>query len=430
MNPLRNLLSHKKYQSGGRDLTRGGTEEVARYQEFLNSRGANLEVDGAWGPKTQKAYEQLVVKPVSKKTEVPTTKADTVQKRVNMSFGRQSQDTPAYPMGKGLSSLGFGPRQDTPQLVPQRVMQIPRKQPLANPSIKSIAQLFNLTPTGQNPAQITPFSTYLQQNMPDMSEMYGAPAARPKYVDDEIINTQDKRNLSGQFSEKAWEKRGVLNRSYDNRLYDTDKKLYELIQSGKIDPKNFVYVDIGSGLGNEKGQVNKNPGATIKDLLSRKQLPTSFNIYATDLPGEVKDFKENPNATRLWELGQGRLKVQPIDGFNPNFSFLKGEKKNTVFIRAANSVDKLMTKDDAIKHFEKIANDLANKEVYYLYHNYLLYKPKKDNYFKIIDKINPGGFDSNKIYTPGKSDFSFNNNNKPNKKSYLKDIYKQKNNIA
>jgi len=427
MNPLKNLLKSKKYQSGGSNLVRGGTEAVANYQKFLNSKGANLEVDGAWGPLTQKAYEQLVAKPNTQKTFTPSfgNKKDTPQTIPQLDFRSKSQI--AASQGNTGESTKVNPKINPFDL--RRVMQVPIRSAAPIQPKKNLAQMFNLASTGQNLAQITPFSTYLQQNMPDMSEMYGAPAARPKYVDDEIINTQNKRNLSGQFSEKDWEKRGVLNRSYDNRLYDTDKKLYELIQSGKIDPKNFVYVDIGSGLGNEKGQINKNPGATIKDLLSRKQLPTTFNIYATDLLSEVNDFKENPNSTRLWELGQGRLKVQPIDGFNPNFSFLKGEKKNTVFIRAANSVDKLMTKDDAIKHFEKVANNLANKEVYYLYHNYLLYKPKKDNYFRIIDKINPAGFDSNKIYTPKKSDFSF-NENKPNKKSYLKDIYKQKNNIT
>jgi len=45
------------------NLAPGGTQSVADYQRFLNSRGANIKVDGAWGPLTQKAYETFAITP-------------------------------------------------------------------------------------------------------------------------------------------------------------------------------------------------------------------------------------------------------------------------------------------------------------------------------------------------------------------------------
>lgn len=74
MNPLKSILNKYKkpvYQDGGTGLVRGGTQEVQKYQKMLNEKyGAKLAEDGAWGPKTQAAYEKFVT---SQKTSTPTT---------------------------------------------------------------------------------------------------------------------------------------------------------------------------------------------------------------------------------------------------------------------------------------------------------------------------------------------------------------------
>ncbi len=41
-------------------LARGGTEKVRSYQEMLRSYGYDIKADGAWGPKTQAAYESYI----------------------------------------------------------------------------------------------------------------------------------------------------------------------------------------------------------------------------------------------------------------------------------------------------------------------------------------------------------------------------------
>lgn len=52
------LVEYK--QKGG--LLKGGTKAVKDYQAMLNSYGANLKEDGAWGMATQKAYEDYLSK--------------------------------------------------------------------------------------------------------------------------------------------------------------------------------------------------------------------------------------------------------------------------------------------------------------------------------------------------------------------------------
>lgn len=78
MNPLKSILNKYKksvYQDGGTGLVRGGTQEVQNYQKMLNQKyGAGLAEDGAWGPKTQAAYEKFVT---SQKTSAPKTTTST-----------------------------------------------------------------------------------------------------------------------------------------------------------------------------------------------------------------------------------------------------------------------------------------------------------------------------------------------------------------
>lgn len=53
----------QSYSSGGSGYSSGGggyDAEVAALQQELNARGANLTVDGVWGPKTQEAYNSLM----------------------------------------------------------------------------------------------------------------------------------------------------------------------------------------------------------------------------------------------------------------------------------------------------------------------------------------------------------------------------------
>lgn len=86
-------------------LAKGGTKKVADYQQMLRSKGYNVDIDGAWGPKTQAAYEALTGKKAPSKTAVNTGKAKIVSNIIKS----------IYPVGTSLStyqvtSSGYPPR--------------------------------------------------------------------------------------------------------------------------------------------------------------------------------------------------------------------------------------------------------------------------------------------------------------------------------
>lgn len=60
--PSQPNTSKKTAAAGGTSngLARGGTQAVAAYQKTLNNLGSNLKLDGAWGDKTQAAFEKAI----------------------------------------------------------------------------------------------------------------------------------------------------------------------------------------------------------------------------------------------------------------------------------------------------------------------------------------------------------------------------------
>lgn len=61
--------------NSGVRLKKGGTQKVAAYQQMLKANGYDIEIDGAWGPKTQAAYEAYTGKKAPSKTAVISGKA-------------------------------------------------------------------------------------------------------------------------------------------------------------------------------------------------------------------------------------------------------------------------------------------------------------------------------------------------------------------
>lgn len=79
--------SKKEYK-----LVRGGTQKVAEYQEKLKAAGYDINVDGAWGPKTQAAYEDFTGKKAPSKTAINSGKAK-VNSNINKTFDIISEAT-------------------------------------------------------------------------------------------------------------------------------------------------------------------------------------------------------------------------------------------------------------------------------------------------------------------------------------------------
>lgn len=73
-------------------LKKGGTQKVAAYQQMLKAAGYNLDVDGAWGPKTQAAYEEYTGKKAPSKTAVNSGKAKVASNIIkNINYGYNSE---------------------------------------------------------------------------------------------------------------------------------------------------------------------------------------------------------------------------------------------------------------------------------------------------------------------------------------------------
>ena len=73
-------------------LKKGGTQKVANYQQMLKAAGYNIEVDGAWGPKTQAAYEAYTGKKAPSKTAIATGKAKVASNIIkNNNYGYNSE---------------------------------------------------------------------------------------------------------------------------------------------------------------------------------------------------------------------------------------------------------------------------------------------------------------------------------------------------
>lgn len=107
--------------SGGSGLAKGGTQAVAAYQRKLNSMGAKLKVDGAWGKNTQAAFDQYgspktASRPAIKKAGATKVSAvPPTQEAANMAWAEQGK--PKSGMSNFLNTEGKkGP--------------IPRKNPL------------------------------------------------------------------------------------------------------------------------------------------------------------------------------------------------------------------------------------------------------------------------------------------------------------
>jgi hypothetical protein len=70
-----------------------------------------------------------------------------------------------------------------------------------------------------------------------------------------------------------------------------------------------------------------------------------------------------------------------------------GTDDSPVVIRAANSIDILMTPMDALKHFQHIAETLKTHKVTYMFNEDILYKPANSTEFSVIGKLNDAAFD-------------------------------------
>lgn len=60
--PTHQPTKHSGHKGHGHTQGRRGNPEIAKWQELLNANGANIKVDGVYGPETQAAYDKIFPK--------------------------------------------------------------------------------------------------------------------------------------------------------------------------------------------------------------------------------------------------------------------------------------------------------------------------------------------------------------------------------
>lgn len=106
-------------------------DNVKAYQRMLNQKyGAGLSEDGAWGPKTQAAYEKFIM----------AKKAAPVSKEPNPMTKNPERDLPNFERMSAIE-IKAKPRQKPSTLLPQR--PIPQIQPTMSSFMNSPAAKFN-----------------------------------------------------------------------------------------------------------------------------------------------------------------------------------------------------------------------------------------------------------------------------------------------
>jgi hypothetical protein len=100
--------------------TKGGSEKVRAYQEMLRSKGYDIAADGAWGPKTQKAYEAYI--------KSKTTAVKTASKTASKTAAAKTQVQAKNPYlnvkrtdGKQAVPMNLKPIKVTPMVIPPYV---------------------------------------------------------------------------------------------------------------------------------------------------------------------------------------------------------------------------------------------------------------------------------------------------------------------
>jgi hypothetical protein len=73
-------------------LARGGSEKVRAYQEMLRSKGYDIAADGAWGPKTQQAYESYIKSKTAAVTNPPANKTTSTSSSQTWNYTPEQWD--------------------------------------------------------------------------------------------------------------------------------------------------------------------------------------------------------------------------------------------------------------------------------------------------------------------------------------------------
>lgn len=204
-------------------------------------------------------------------------------------------------------------------------------------------------------------------------------------VDQELYGRQQKDNERyGKFMSRG---KDIANRTDVQRNIDSEKFFADIAKP------NSVIIDIGSALGNSDPKL---AGVSVWELTQNPKIKQKkIKVIATDIPDQVKSFKEHSKNKQAYNIDYAEV---PMTYNTPIDSVLKTKNlasTKDVYLRAANSIDLLMTVAQTKEHFYNIAKSLKNKNVTYVYNNMIWYKPSGETSWSKIGNLNNAAFDHN-----------------------------------
>jgi len=204
-------------------------------------------------------------------------------------------------------------------------------------------------------------------------------------VDQEWLGRQQKDYE--RYSKFMSRGRDIANRTDVQRNVDSEKFFADMAKP------NSVIIDIGSALGNSDPKL---AGVSVWELTQNPKIKQKkIKVIATDIPDQVKSFKEHAKNKKAYNIDYAEV---PMTFNTPIDNILKSKNlTNTkdVYLRAANSIDLLMTVAQTKEHFYNIAKKLKNKNVTYVYNNMIWYKPAGETSWSKIGNINNAAYDHN-----------------------------------
>jgi hypothetical protein len=204
-------------------------------------------------------------------------------------------------------------------------------------------------------------------------------------VEQELYGRQKQDNERyGKFMKRG---KDIANRTDVQRNIDSEQFFADIAKP------NSVIIDIGSALGNSNSKL---AGVSVWELTQNPKIKQKkIKVIATDLPDQVESFKEHIKNKKAYNIDYAEV---PMTFNTPIYDVLKtknlGSTKD-VYLRAANSIDLLMTVAQTKEHFYNIAKSLKDKNVTYAYNNMIWYKSANSTSWSKIGNINNAAFDHN-----------------------------------
>jgi hypothetical protein len=204
-------------------------------------------------------------------------------------------------------------------------------------------------------------------------------------IEQEWLGRQQKDNERyGKFMSRG---KDIANRTDVQRNVDSEKFFADIAKP------NSVIIDIGSALGNSDPKL---AGVSVWELTQNPKIKQKkIKVIATDIPEQVSTFKKHAKDKKAYNIDYAEV---PMTYNTPIDNILKTKNlSNTkdIYLRAANSIDLLMTVAQTKEHFYNIAKKLKAKNVTYVYNNMIWYKPSGETSWRKLGNINNAAYDHN-----------------------------------